>query len=56
MHPLNKPEVMIGNAHTKFDANGNLTDDDTRKHIRALLDALASWSCRFQSGSSASAR
>ena len=55
MHPLNKPEVMIGNAHTKFDANGNLTDDDTRKHIRKLLDALSSWSLRLQHGHSVTA-
>jgi len=47
MHPLNKPEVMIAHAQNKFDANGNLTDDDTRKHIRRLLDALASWSHRL---------
>jgi chromate reductase len=27
MHPVNKPEVLIGQAHTKFDASGRLTDD-----------------------------
>ena len=43
MHPLNKPEVLIGQAAAKFDAAGNLTDEDTRKHIRKLLDALAAW-------------
>src|ERR1700681_2197147 len=26
MHPLNKPEVLIGQAQSKFDAEGNLTD------------------------------
>ena len=36
MFPLNKPEVMIGNASQKFDAAGNLADKDTRKAIRAL--------------------
>ena len=56
MHPLNRPEVMIAHAQNKFDANGNLTDDDTRKHIRRLLESISSWSCRFQNGSSASAR
>src|SRR5215210_1215422 len=30
MHPLNKPEVMIGNAQEKFDASGALTDESTR--------------------------
>ena len=55
MHPLNKPEVMIANAAQKFDANGVLTDDDTRKHIRRLLDALDSWSLLLQRGSGAAA-
>jgi len=55
MHPLNRPEVMIAHAQNKFDANGNLTDDDTRKHTRALLDALASWSRRLQHGHSVTA-
>src|SRR5580698_4147201 len=27
MHPLNKPEVFIGVAHTKFDAEGAFTDE-----------------------------
>ena len=55
MHPLNRPEVMIAHAQNKFDANGNLTDDDTRRHIRKLLDALASWSLRLQHGHSVTA-
>ena len=55
MHSLNRPEVMIAHAQNKFDANGNLTDDDTRKHIRRLLDALASWSRRLQHGHSVTA-
>jgi chromate reductase, NAD(P)H dehydrogenase (quinone) len=40
---MNRPEVMISAAHTKFDTTGKLTDEDTRKHIRALLDALKAW-------------
>ncbi|QHI73615.1 NADPH-dependent FMN reductase [Aminipila terrae] len=38
--PLNKPEVFIANANTKFDEAGNLTDERTRKSIEALLKAL----------------
>lgn len=41
MHPLNKPEVLIGAAQTKFDAAGNLTDETARGLIRDLLAALA---------------
>src|SRR5688572_19205303 len=41
--PVNQPEVMIGNASERFDAEGNLTDDSTRDHIRKLLQSLVDW-------------
>ena len=40
MHPLNKPEVLIGQAQTKFDAEGRFTDEVGRGLIRDLLVAL----------------
>jgi chromate reductase, NAD(P)H dehydrogenase (quinone) len=40
---MNKPEVMIGSATGKFDADGKLTDEPTRTAIAALLVALKSW-------------
>src|SRR5215469_9897871 len=43
MHPLNKPEIFIGQAQTKFDASGRLTDDVARGLIRDLLVALEQW-------------
>jgi len=43
MHPLNKPEVLIGQAQTKFDAEGNLTDEAAKGFIRDLMAALAGW-------------
>ena len=43
MHPLNKPEVLIGQAQTKFDAEGNLTDEVARGLIRDLMANLAGW-------------
>jgi chromate reductase len=43
MHPLNKPEVLIGQAQTKFDAEGNLTDEVARGLIRDLMANLAAW-------------
>jgi chromate reductase len=43
MHPLNKPEVLIGQAHTKFDAEGNLLDEVAKNLIRDLMAALAGW-------------
>ena len=43
MHPLNKPEVLIGQAQTKFDADGNLTDEAAKGFIRDLMANLANW-------------
>lgn len=48
MYPLNRPEVMISNAASRFDQQGNLTDKDTRDHIRKLLEALAEWTRHHQ--------
>jgi len=48
MHPLNKPEVMVTYAAEKFDNNGRLTDEDTRKHIAALLQSFIEWTEKFQ--------
>jgi chromate reductase len=47
MHPLNKPEVMIGQAQNRFGADGNLTDEATRGFIRDLMANLASWARQF---------
>ena len=46
--PVNRPEVMIGQAQNKFDADGNLTDEPTREFIRKLLVALRDWTERLQ--------
>ena len=43
MHPINKPEVQIGQAQTKFDADGRLTDEAARGFIRDMLVALEQW-------------
>jgi chromate reductase len=55
MLPLNKPEVMIGNASQRFDEAGNLVDQDTRKHIRSLLESLVDWTRHHQRGRGAAA-
>lgn len=47
MLPLNRPEVMIARAREKFDADGNLTDVETRERIRALVQALVAWTRRL---------
>lgn len=48
MYPLNRPEIMIGNAQDKFDTDGNLTDQSTRDQIAKAVDALASWTRRLR--------
>jgi chromate reductase, NAD(P)H dehydrogenase (quinone) len=45
--PLNRPEVMIAQAQQKFDADGRLKDDQTRKFIGDLLQNLADWTRRL---------
>ncbi len=47
-HPLNKPEVMISAAQTRFDADGKLADDATRAFIANLLTALRDWTLRLR--------
>ncbi|SRR6266851_1559243 len=43
MHPLNKPEIFIGQAQSKFDADGNLLDETARNLLRDMLVALVGW-------------
>jgi chromate reductase, NAD(P)H dehydrogenase (quinone) len=47
---VNKPEVFIGQAPTKFDEAGNLVDETTKDFIRKLLESLAAWTKRLQAG------
>ena len=46
MFPINQPEVMIGNASERFDAEGNLTDEKTKEYIGKLLQNLVEWTRR----------
>ena len=45
---MNRPEVMIPQAHNKFDANGKLTDETTRDFITAHLNAYNAWVLRLR--------
>ncbi len=38
---LNEPEVLVPEAYIHFDEEGHLTDEETRKEIAALLEALS---------------
>jgi hypothetical protein len=44
---LNKPEVMINNSASKFDANGVLIDELSGKFVRDMLIALESLAKRL---------
>jgi len=47
-YPLPRPEVFIGMANTKFDAQGRLTDETTRKFLADLLNGFRDWVVRMQ--------
>jgi chromate reductase, NAD(P)H dehydrogenase (quinone) len=48
MYPVNGPEVIVTFAHDKFDTNGKLVDENTRKFLTQLLQNLANWTRRLR--------
>ena len=48
MHVLNKPELFIAAANSKFDAALKLTDQPTRDVLAQLLQAFAVWVGQIQ--------
>jgi chromate reductase len=48
MHPINRPEVWLGHAAEKIDTDGLLIDEETRKKIRELIQALAALTRRLK--------
>jgi chromate reductase len=47
MYPLQQPEFYLSNAAEKFDAQGDLTDADTKRRILELWAALIKWTNRI---------
>ena len=47
-HVLPRPEVFIGSAPGKFDAQGKITDEATRKFLTDLLAGFGPWITRMQ--------
>jgi chromate reductase len=43
VHVQPKPEVFIGAAQSKFDAQGKITDEQTRKFLTDLLAGFKVW-------------
>ena len=48
MQPVNRPEVMLSDAPHNVDANGNVTNEQTRQLIMQLLEALAAWTIKLR--------
>jgi chromate reductase len=46
--PVNQPEVLIASASKKFDEQGRLTDEATRKFVMQLIQALVDWTVRLK--------
>src|SRR3954463_10849662 len=47
-HVLPRPEVFIGNAASKFDGQGKLTDEATRKFLTEFVTGFKTWIVRMQ--------
>jgi len=47
-HVLPRPEVFVTHAAGKFDAQGRLTDETTRKFLGELLAGFAPWIARMK--------
>jgi chromate reductase len=47
MYAVNKPEVMISSAAQRFDDQGRLVDETSRKLVGDLLQALVAWTGRL---------
>lgn len=48
MFPVNRPEVMIGNAAKRFNEQGELIDETTRELIKDMLQNLVDWTVRVK--------
>jgi chromate reductase len=48
MYPINHPEVMLPSASQYIDETGNLTNEETRKLIRELLETLVQWTRKLK--------
>jgi len=47
---VNQPEVIVTAANNKFDAEGRLIDEPTRKLIAQLMQSLVNWTVRLKAG------
>jgi chromate reductase len=48
MLPINKPEVFVAYAGRKFNENGILKDQETKEHVKQLLQELVAWTKKLK--------
>lgn len=48
MKVINKPEVFIGEAPSRFDESGNLKDEKSRAKVQELMKALHDWTLKLR--------
>lgn len=48
IYAVNQPEVMVSNAPKRFDQEGKLTDETTKKLVQQLLAELVNWTRQLQ--------
>lgn len=47
-HVMSQPEIKIPSAAPLFDASCQLTDENSRQHVKRFLEAFAIWIGRFR--------
>ena len=47
-YTMPEPQMLIPNAHERFDGNGDLVDKETRERMVRFLGALVEWTERFR--------
>jgi chromate reductase len=48
MHPINDPELFLGNAREAFDSEMRLTNENARKQLGKFLENLVSWAAKIK--------
>ena len=47
-YAMPQPELLVFRANEKFDAEGGLSDETTRKLLRQFLEAFGAWTMKFK--------
>src|SRR2546428_3754378 len=50
VYPINKPQLLLARTQDAFDSDLKLKDPQTRETLKKILETLASWTKRINSG------